>query len=158
MRKLIPLTTATVIIGALCAGVAASSGAATATNITCNSTQYNPTPTQPSGVVFQFTRCSKPFGHGVVSARYTSTFDSTTGAGTANGPFTKWFLIGTVHGRYSQKFQFTSDTDATYESTITISRGTGAFAGVKGNGSERCSTSDAGATLTCTEALELTGV
>ena len=158
MRKLIPLATVIAIAGALTAGVVASTAATTATKITCNTTEYNPTPTQASGVVVGFTSCSKPLGEGVVSASYSSTFNSTTGAGTAEGPFTKWLLNGTVHGRYNQTFQFTSDSDATYKSTVTVLGGTGAFKGVKGKGPESCSTTNGGATLTCTEVLELTGL
>lgn len=74
-------------------------------------------------------------------------------AGTAKGPFTKWLLNGTIHGHYSEKFQFTNDTDATYEPAITISGGTGAFKSVNGKGPERCRTTNGGATLTCTEVL-----
>ena len=158
MPKLIPLAIVIAIIGALGAGVAASSGATIGTRVTCNATEYNPTPTQASGVVLGVTNCSKPFGNGVISATYTSTFNPTTSAGTDNGPFTKWFLTGTFHGRYTGKYQFTSDTDAHWHNTITVSGGTGAFRGVKGTGSETCTSTDAGATLTCTEVLQVTGL
>jgi hypothetical protein len=158
MRKLIPLATVIAIAGALTAGVVASTAATTATKITCKFTEYNPTPTNPSGVVVGFTSCSKPWGNGVISATYSSTFNSTTGAGTAKGTWTKWFLAGTVHGPYSQTFQFTSNNDATYKSTVTISGGTGAYKGVKGKGSDSCRTTNGAATLTCTAVDEVTGL
>jgi hypothetical protein len=158
MRRLIPHAIVIASAGALTAGVATSTAAATATKVTCNTTEYNPTPTNASGVVLGFTSCSKPFGSGVVSASYTSTFNSATGAGTDSGPFTKWLLTGTVHGRFTGNYRFTSDTDATWANAITISGGTGAFKGVTSKGPEICSTTNGGASLTCTEVLELTGL
>ena len=158
MRKLIPLASVIAMIGGLYAGVAPSSGASTATRITCNSAEYNPTPTQLSGVVFQFTNCSEPFGHGVVSASYSSTFNPSTSGGTDQGRWRKWFLTGTVHGRYTGNYQFTSNTDETVKNTITVLGGTGAFTGVEGKGSESCTSTNAGATFTCTEVLDVTGL
>jgi len=158
MRKLIRFATVIAIIGAVGVCVSASSGAATAARITCRSTEYNPTPTQAAGVVVGLVRCSRPFGRGVISASYTSTFDPTTSSGTDNGPFRKWFLTGTLHGRYTGTYQFTSNTDASWENAITVSGGTGAFTGVKGKGSESCTSTSAGATLTCSEVLEVTGL
>jgi hypothetical protein len=158
MRKVIPLASVIAMVGALSAAVAPSSAAATATRITCNSREYNPTPTQLSGVVFQLTNCSKPFGHGVVSASYSSTFNQATSGGTEQGRWTKWFLTGTLHGRYTGNYQFTSNTDETVKNTITVLGGTGAFTGVQGTGSESCASTNAGATFTCTEVLDLTGL
>ncbi len=157
MRRLIPLVTMIAIVGALAAGVAASA-ATKAKTIKCNTTEYNPTPTKASGVVVGLLRCSKPWGNGVISASYSSTFNATTGAGTANGTFTKWLLTGTIHGHFTEKFQFTSDTDATYELATTISGGTGAFKGVKGKGPESCSTTNGGATETCKTVVAVTGL
>jgi hypothetical protein len=156
MPKLIPLAIVIALIGALGAGVAASGAATMATKITCNATEYNPTPTQASGVVVGLTNCSKPFGSGMISATYTSTFDPTTSAGTDDGPFTKWFLTGTLHGHYTGTYQFTSDTNARWDNTIMVSGGTGSFMGVEGKGFESCTSTNAGATLICTEALEVT--
>jgi len=158
MRKLIPFTMVIAIIGALGAVAATSSGATTPTKITCRSTEYNPTPTQTSGFVLGFTRCSQPLGNGLISATYSSTFNPTTGAGMANGRWTKWLLNGTVHGRYKQTFQFTSNTNATYQLTITWTGGSGAYTGVKGTGTEHCTTTDGGATQTCQAVAEVTGL
>jgi hypothetical protein len=158
MRRLIPLATVIAIAGALAGGVAASTAATKAKKITCNTTEYNPAPSQLSGVIVGFTSCSKPFGKGVVSATYSATVNMTTGAGTSHGTFTKWLLTGTAHGRYSGKFQFTSNTDATYKNAITVSGGTGAFKGVKGKGTESCSTTNGAATLTCKEVLGVIGL
>jgi len=160
MRKLIPLATVIAIAGALAAGLVASAAAtaATPTKITCKFTEYNPTPTNPSGFVIGFIRCSQPLGSGVISASYNSTFNPTTGAGTDKGPYTKWLSAGTVHGRYTGTFQFTNSTDATWKNAITISGGTGAYKGVKGTGSESCSTTNGAATETCTTVDEVTGL
>ena len=160
MRKLIPLATVIAIAGALAAGGIASTAAAkaTTTKITCEYTAYNPTPLQLSGVVVGFIKCSQPFGKGVVSATYSATIDPTTGAGTATGRWTKWFLDGTVHGRYSETVQFTSQTDATYKQDLTVTGGTGAYEGVKGTASDNCSTTNGGATLSCTTVGEVTGL
>lgn len=119
------------------------------------SAEYNPTSTQLSGVVFQFTNCSHS---GAISATYTSTFNPTSIAGTANGPFTNGSQSAPLHGHYTGNYQFTSDSDATCETAITVFIGTDGIRGVTGKGSERCSTNNAGATLTGTEVLELTGL
>jgi hypothetical protein len=110
---------------------------------------YNPTPNNLSGVYFVSDNCSAPFGNSVESGTYRATVNMTTGAGTAKGTFTHWFLTGTDHGHYSETFQFTSATDATYKIAITVTGGTGAFKGVKGKGTEGCSTTNGGATLSC---------
>jgi hypothetical protein len=158
MRKLIPPTIVIAIIAALGAVAAASSGATTATRITCKSTEYNPTPAQASGFVVGFTKCSQQLGDGVISATYRSTFNPTTGAGTANGKWTKWLLNGTVHGRYDETFQFTSNTIATYKLAITWTGGSGAYSSVKGTGTEHCTTTDGGATQTCQSVADVTGL
>ncbi len=160
MRKLIPLATVIAIAGALAGGVAAGTAAtrATPTRIKCKWTSYNPSPTQASGFVIGFIKCPQPLGHGVISATYSSTFNPTTGAGTANGKWTKWLLNGTAHGHYSQTFQFTSNTNATYQSTLVWTGGTGAYTGVKGTGTDSCTTTDGGATETCQSVDEVTGL
>jgi len=158
MRKLIPLATVIAIVGALAAGVAASTAATKATKIKCTATSYNPTPTNPSGVYFLISSCSKPEGNGVESGTYTATVNTTTRAGTLKGTFTHWLLTGTDHGHYSDKFQFTSATDATSEIAITVTGGTGTFKGVKGTGTGSCSTTNAFATQTCKYVFELTGL
>ncbi len=160
MRKLIPLATVITIAGAVAIGLVASTAAtaATPTKVTCKSTEYNPTPTNASGAVIGFIKCSQPLGDGLVSATYNSSVNSTTGAGTAKGRWTKWLLAGTVRGRYTETLQFTSNTDATYKLAITWTGGTGAYKSVKGTGSERCSTTNGGATQTCESVAELTGL
>jgi len=157
MRKLIALATLIAIVGALVAGVAASTAATKPTKEKCSSTIYNPTPTNPSGVYFAFYRCNAPFGNTVESGNYTATVNTTTGAGTAKGTFTRWFLTGTAYGHFSETFQFTSATDATYKIAIKVTGGTGAFKGIKGKGTGSCSTTNGGATLSCKVVVEQTG-
>jgi hypothetical protein len=158
MRKLIPLATLIAIVGALVAGVAASTAATKATKEKCSATNYNPTPNKLSGVYFAFYRCNAPFGNTVESGTYKATVNTMTGAGTAKGTFTRWFLTGTDHGHYSETFQFTSATDATYKIAITVTGGTGPFDRVKGKGTGSCSTTNGGATLSCKIVVALTGL
>ena len=158
MRKLIPVAIAVATISALVTGVTAGSAATKVTTVKCKATEYNPTPKDLSGVVLGFTSCSKPLGNGVVSATYSAVVNTTTGAGTAHGTFTKWLATGTVRGRYTEKIQFTSDADATYKLATTITGGTGAFKGVKGSGPESCSTTNGGATQTCKSVVAVTGL
>jgi hypothetical protein len=158
LRRLIALATMLASVGALATGVAVSSATTKATKEACSATNYNPTPNNLSGVYFVSDRCLAPFGNTVESGNYISTVNMTTGAGTVKGTFTHWFLTGTDHGHYSGKFQFTSATDATYKIAITVTGGTGAFKGVKGTGTERCSTTNAGATLSCKYVVELSGL
>ncbi len=158
MRKLIPVASIIATVGVLATGVAVSTAATKATKEKCSATNYNPTPNNLSGVDFVSAHCAAPFGNTVESGTYTSTVNMTTGAGTVKGTFTHWFLTGTDHGRFSGTFQFTSATDATYKFVITVTGGTGAFKGVKGKGTESCSTTDGGAILRCKYVVELTGL
>ena len=71
--------------GAVVVSAAASTAAAKpkATKITCRSTVYCPTPTQPKGIAFAYENCPKPgAGAGVQSISYNATVSS-TGAVTA---------------------------------------------------------------------------
>jgi len=157
MRKLIPIATVIAIVGALAADVAASTAATKApTKITCTFRNYSQTPQQLSGFSFGYIRCPQPFGRGVQSATYSATVNATTGAATLKGTFRNWFGVGTVYGTYNLRGQYTSATAATYRGTFTIRGGTGAYKGSKATGPLTCSTTDAGATSSCTS-VEDTG-
>ena len=160
MRKLITLATVVTLVATPTAGVAANSATAptATTKITCRWTEYNPTPTNLSGFVLGLITCSQPLGRGVLSATYSATFNPTTGAGRATGKWTKWLLHGTINGRYSETFQFTTNNAATYSETDTWTGGTGAFADLRGTGTISCNTTDAGATLTCQSVAKVTGL
>ena len=84
------------------------------------------------------------------SATYSGTVNAKTGAATLKGSYTNWFDAGTVYGTYSLRGQYTSATAATFKGKFTESGGTGAYKGAKGTGTLTCSTTNAGATSTCT--------
>jgi hypothetical protein len=157
MRRKSLLACAIAVAGVLAVGVpvvgAAASNAATspaATKITCTFKNYSQTPKQLSGFSFGNISCPQPFGPGVQSATYTSTVNAKTGAATLKGTYKNWFDTGTVYGTYSLRGQYTSATAATYKGTYTITGGTGAYKGEKATGPLTCSTTNAGATSSCT--------
>ena len=133
---------------------ATSSGA---TKITCTLKIYNQTPTKLSGFTFAYINCPQPFGNGVQSSTYSATVNTATGAATNKGADKNWFDAGTTHGTFSLSGQYTSPTAATFEGTVTFTGGTGAFKATKGTGTLTCSTTNAGATSTCTSVLQGTG-
>jgi hypothetical protein len=160
MRRKSLLAGAIAIVGVLAVGVpvvgAAASTTATssgATKITCTFKIYNQTPTQLSGFAFGYVNCSKPFGTGVQSSTYRATVNAKTGATTNKGAYKNWFDTGTTHGTFSLRGQYTSPTAATFKGTFTITGGTGAFKATKATGTLTCSTTNAGATTTCTSVL-----
>jgi len=134
------------VVGAAASTAATSSGA----TITCTFQNYNPTPTQSSGVTFGYIGCPEPFGPGVQAGTYSATVNATTGAVTQEGTYTNWYATGTTHGTYSLIGQHTSATAATSKGTVTDTGGTGAFQGIKETGTLTCSTTNGGATTTCT--------
>ena len=157
MRRKSLLAGATAIAGVLAVGApvagAAANAAATgpaATKITCTYKNYDQTPKQLTGFSFGYISCPKPFGPGVQSATYRATVNAKTGAATEKGSFKNWFDAGTVQGTYSLRGQYTSPTAATFNGTFTITTGTGAYKGTKATGALTCSTTNAGATSTCT--------
>jgi hypothetical protein len=157
MRRKSLLAGAIAIVGVLAVGVpfvgAAASTAATsseATKITCTFKNYNQTPKQLSGFSFGYISCPQPLGPGVQSATYSATVSAKTGAATEKGSYQNWFDAGTVYGTYSLFGQYTSATAATFKGTFTITGGTGAYKGAKATGPLTCSTTNAGATTTCT--------
>jgi hypothetical protein len=160
MQRKSLLAGAIAIAGVLAVGVpvggAAASTTATssgATNTSCTFKIYNQTPTQLSGFAFGYVNCSDPFGHGVQSSTYHATVNAKTGAATNKGSYKNWFDDGTVHGTFSLRGQYTSPTAATFKGTFTITGGTGAFRGAKARGTLTCSTTNAGATSTCTSVI-----
>jgi hypothetical protein len=153
MRRKYVLAGAIATAGVLAVGVpvAAASTAATsskATTITCTYKDYNQTPTQLSGFTFAYINCPQPFGPGVESSTYTATVNTQTGTLTEEGTYKHWYDTGTVHGTYSLRGPDTST--ATLTGTFTDMGGTGAFKETKGPGTLTCSTTNAGATSTCT--------
>jgi len=160
MRGKLTLLSGVIAAGAVFVSAAASIAVAKpkATKITCQSTVYYPTPTQPKGIGFASLDCPKPgAGVGVQSITYTATISS-TGAVTAKLAFKDWFDTGTTHGTASLTGQFTSATTATVKGPVTLTGGTGAYKATKGNGTTSCSTNDGGGIYTCTTLLKLTSL
>ena len=154
MRRRSLLAGAIGIVGVLAVGVpVVGASASTAATSTCTFKIYNQTPTQLSGFAFGYTNCSEPFGTGVQSSTYRATVNAKTGAATNKGAYKNWFDTGTVHGTFSLRGQYTSPTAATFKGTFTITGGTGAFKGTRARGTLTCSTTNAGATSTCTSVL-----
>jgi hypothetical protein len=84
-------------------------------------------------------------------------FDSDD-AGDVSGVFSRYTSDGLIHGTYaltSQEGSFGNFTNANYTGAMTITGGTGTFAGVKGSGTSTCFTPD-GVYLNCHEQLSLT--
>ena len=160
MRGKLTLLSGVIAAGAVVVSPAASTAAAKpkATKITCQSTVYYPTPTQPKGIAFAYENCPKPgAGVGVQSITYDATISS-TGAVTAKLAFKNWFDTGTTHGTASFTGKFTSATTGTVKGPVTITGGTGADKAVRGKGTTSCSTNDGGAVYRCTTLLKLTGL
>lgn len=164
MRRNYVLAGAIAIAGVLAVGVpvvgaaASTSTAATdsgARTITCTEKTYNQTPTQASGFTFAYVNCPRPFGPGVSSGTYTATVNAQTGTVTEEGTYKHWYDTGTVHGTYILRGPDTSA--ATLKGTFTDMGGTGAFKETKGTGTLTCSTTNGGATTTCTSVFPETG-
>ena len=160
MRGRLVLLSGVIAAGAVVLSAATSTAAAKpkATKITCQSTVYYPTPTQPKGIGFAALDCPKPgAGAGVQSITYSATISS-TGAVTAKLAFKEWFDTGTTHGTASLTGQFTSATSGSVKGPVTVTGGTGAYKATRGKGTTSCKTSDGGAIYTCTTLLTLTGL
>jgi hypothetical protein len=113
------------------------------------------TPGDPQGTQFGFVGCGKGFGQGV----QTDPFAQLPSGGVA-GSYKQYFGTGSLHGAYdlsvtSQSAPTTTTFTAIgYAGTVTVTGGTGAYAGVKGKGTLGCSSPDAIHT-SCTEHLKL---
>jgi hypothetical protein len=103
--------------------------------VTCTihlQTQSFPTASAP-GEDFGFVDCSGPFGSGVQYDTFTLMPETAT-TGTAELRFKAYFDEGTVSGVWHADYEFTSETEGTFDQTVEWTRGTGAFKHVKGTG------------------------
>ena len=113
------------------------------------------TPGDPQGTQFGFVDCGRLFGSGVQTDPYTQ-----TSSGDVVGSYRQYFGTGSVHGDYDLAVTeqsaptTTTFTAASYAGTVSITGGSGAYAGVTGKGTLACSPPDAIHT-TCTEHLKL---
>ncbi len=122
---------------------------ATTVEIAQGDTQVTPPVSQ--GSEYGSVSCSKLFGKGVQSDQF-----NVPDSGDTAGKFTWYFHAGTVRGKYDLTPQEGSlnflSTD--YLGTITVTGGTGTFAGAKGVGTMTCSSAD-GIHMGCTDKLHI---
>jgi hypothetical protein len=105
---------------------------ATTKTITCKASLVATKPPVSSAENFGTVSCSAPLGKGVHHDTSTITRSSPT-AGSFAGPLKLFFNTGTVRGTYKMSFAVANKA-ITYDGTLKISSGTGAFAGVTGSG------------------------
>jgi hypothetical protein len=146
--------------GVAAAGAAHTSSAGTAIKIKCASDlglviasgDTGVTPPVQSGTEYGPVACGK-LGSGVQKDTF-----NVPDSGDTIANYRLYFPTGTIHGRFdlaAQEGSFGSGfTGTDYLGTMTVSGGTGAFAGAKGKGTMKCSTAD-GIHTTCIDHLKL---
>ena len=103
------------------------------------------------GAMYGSVHC-KTFGAGVQSATF-----AVVASGDTLGTYISYFATGSVRGAFDltpQEGTFGNPASVNYIGTLTIKRGTGAYAGMKGTGTSVCASPD-GVHMTCTERLKL---
>ncbi len=90
--------------------------------------------------------CPKPAGKGTAMSNYTYSGTTTV---TINGKFTDTFTHGTIKGTFTLKGSTVSSLTGHFK----IKSGTGKLAAAHGSGTEKCTSTDAGATFNCTAVL-----
>jgi len=111
----------------------------------------------PSGIHFGFVRSPRPLGSGVHYNAYTVT-PTGMGRGSVAGTFKNYYARGTTRGTFTQTFVAANPVNITYDGTIKITGGTGAFRRVAGSGTIHCTSADGGAHKSCTVQATLTGL
>jgi hypothetical protein len=125
---------------------------ATTKNVTCRETLVATKAAADNSENFGTVTCSTPFGKGVRHDTATLAAPVKT-AGAFTGGLKLFFNTGTLRGTYHLNFTILNKV-VTYDGTVKISSGTGAFAGVTGSGTT-AGTSDDGVHGTITEKLTL---
>lgn len=103
-------------------------------------------------------KCPGPVGGGVQTDKFT-----TADSGDVTAPYTQWFKGGTLAGEYmlipSGGGQPSAGNNSfgaqTYDGSLTVKSGTGAWKGATGSAKLTCETADA-VHLACTESLKVT--
>jgi hypothetical protein len=103
-------------------------------------------------------KCPGPVGSGVQTDKFT-----TDDAGDVAAPYTQWFNGGTLAGQYTLTPTAGGQPSAgnnsfgaqSYDGSLTVTSGTGAWKGATGKAKLTCATPD-GVHLNCTEALTVT--
>lgn len=107
---------------------------------------------------FDFGRmlCTGPFGTGVQADNYAEKVKR-GGTITSKGTFTDYFDAGSVRGTYTLTGRFTNSTSGRFTGPLKITKGTGAYASIKGTGTLYCATRNAGKTDNCLMKVTETG-
>jgi hypothetical protein len=126
--------------------------ATTTKNITCRESLVATKAAADNSENFGTVTCSTPFGKGVRHDTATLAAPVKT-AGAFSGGLKLFFNTGTLRGTYHLNFTILNKV-VTYDGTVKISSGTGAFARVTGSGTT-AGTSDDGVHSTITEKLTL---
>lgn len=129
-------------------------GASTVTTVKCSGKFTSLTPRKLKGADVGLVSCGKPFGKGIEWVNYSETVTA-NGTVSTHGTVKAWSDLGTLRGTYKLVGKL-SGMSGTASGKSKITGGTGAFSGARGTGTEKCSTNDAGATLSCTFKLRLT--
>jgi hypothetical protein len=111
-----------------------------------------------SGSQYGSAKCSGPVGGGVQTDTFT-----TDDAGDVTARYTQWFKGGSLGGQYSLTPTAGGQPSAgnnsfgaqSYDGSLTVTSGTGAWKGATGKAKLTCATAD-GVHLKCTEALTVT--
>ena len=129
------------------AGGAMATPAARTTKVHCTSKTYNVSSPSISGTTFAALKCSKPFGAGVQQGTFAESIAGTQISVT--GKFKNFYDNGTNHGSYKLSGTVASGT-ITATGSVKVTGGTGAYKNMKGTGTLKCTTTDAGKTYSCT--------
>ena len=120
---------------------ATSKPQATTRTITCREALIATKPPIESAENYGTVSCAAPLGKGVHHDTSTITRSSQT-AGSFAGPLQLFFNTGTLRGTYKMGFTVVNKV-ITYDGTLKISSGTGAFSGVTGTGTITGTSNDA---------------
>jgi hypothetical protein len=127
---------------------AASTAKAAKPKHKCTVAATQQTSGKTTGYDFATTKCSAPYGSGLGYITYVEGA-STTGKASDSGTFKAYYNRGTIHGTYALSGPLPTTGPITLTGIIKVLGGTGAFAGTKAKGPMTCTSSDAGAHITC---------
>lgn len=164
MKRRICAVVAAIGVSALSFGAAAAAAAggpvttvkcATKVGIMVAAGESSITPVVPKGAEYGAALCGKQFGQGVQADLF-----KVPDSGDVLAAYQLYFHNGTLSGKYvltPQLGQFGADTfaETDYIGRLTVTGGTGAFAGAEGTGTMKCKSVD-GIHTACVDKLKLT--
>lgn len=128
------------------AGAASTAKAAKATH-KCTVAATDQTTGKTTGYYYATTKCSAPFGSGLVYIIYKEAVSGTHVTDT--GAFKSFYNRGTIHGTYALAGAVPTTGPITITGKIKVLGGTGAFAGTRATGPMTCTSPDGGAHISC---------